>query len=418
MTTPTTITELRSTLLQIPWRGAPPAAGVVPPGPREIYMLEIETQGGLVGMSYLQPLRGGLQTIDACMKELIAPQVLGRDATEIEAIWQQLYKSNFWLGRMGVTLFAQSAVDMALWDIVGKRAGLPLFRLWGAARSEVPAYGSGCFRGLGRDGMIARAKEFTAMGLKAIKMQVAHIRPWREDVENVKAMREAIGGVEIMIDVNMGWDADTAIQAGHRIDEFDPYWLEEPVIAEDFAGYRRIAAALRTRVVGGESHFTRNDLRPFLEAPASVPILQPDPMRGGYSELRKIAAAAEPWGITIAPHLFHEQMVHLLAAIPNASYLEYMDWNDDLWVEPIKPNSNGMMIPPERPGHGLAFRPEVLKDHRIGGSHMGSTTSAPVPPVSDALIATPAQIAGGTVAPQGQTPYAGTVVGAASPGSE
>ena len=417
MTTPTTITDLRSTLLQIPWRGAPPAAGVVPPGPREIYMLEIETQSGIVGMSYLQPLRGGLQTIDACMKELIAPQVLGRDATEIEAIWQQLYKSNFWLGRMGVTVFAQSAVDMALWDIVGKRAGLPLFRLWGAARSEVPAYGSGCFRGLGRDGMIARAREFTAMGLKAIKMQVAHIRPWREDVENVKAMREAMGGgVEIMIDVNMGWDADTAIQAGHRIDEFDPYWLEEPVVAEDFVGYRRIAAALRTRVVGGESHFTRNDLRPFLEAPASVPILQPDPMRGGYSELRKIAAAAEPWGITIAPHLFHEQMVHLLAAIPNASYLEYMDWNDDLWVEPIKPNANGMMIPPERPGHGLAFRPEVLKDHRVGGSRMGATTSAPVPPVSDALIATPAQIAGGTVAPQGQTPYAGTVVGAASPG--
>jgi L-alanine-DL-glutamate epimerase-like enolase superfamily enzyme len=124
-------------------------------------------------------------------------------------------------------------------------------------------------------------------------------------------------------------------------------------------------------VVGGENHFTRNDLRPFFEAPANVPILQPDPMRGGYSELRKIAAAAEPWGITIAPHLFHEQMVHLLAAIPNASYLEYMDWNDDLWVEPIKPNGNGMMIPPERPGHGLAFRPEVLKDHRIGGSRMG-----------------------------------------------
>ena len=372
MTTPTTITHLRSTLLRVPWRGAPPAAGVVPPGPRELYVLEIETQGGFTGMSYLHPLRGGLQTIDACMKELVAPHVLGRDATEIEGIWQTLYKNNFWLGRMGVTVFAQSAIDMALWDIVGKRASLPLFRLWGAARDKVPAYGSGCFRGLGRDGMIARAKEFTAMGLKAIKMQVAHIRPWREDVLNVKAMRDAMGGgVEIMIDVNMGWDADTAIQAGHRIDEYDPYWLEEPVVAEDFAGYRRIAAALRTRVVGGESHFTRNDLRPFLEHPG-VPILQPDPMRGGYSELRKIAAAAEPWGITVAPHLFPEQMVHLLAAIPNASYIEYMDWNDDLWIEPVLPDANGMMTPPERPGHGLAFRPEVLKDHRIGGQSMAA----------------------------------------------
>ena len=298
MTTATTITELRSTLLQVPWRGDPPPAGILAAPVRDLYVLEIETQGGLTGMSYLMPLRGGMHTIDAAMKELIAPHVIGRDATEIEGIWQTLYKSNFWLGRMGVTVFAQSAVDMALWDIVGKRAGLPLFRLWGAARTEIPAYGSGCFRGFGRDGMIRRAKEFTAQGLKAIKMQVAHIRPWREDVENVKAMREAMGGgVEIMIDVNMGWDADTAIQAGHRIDEFDPYWLEEPVIAEDFTGYRRIAAALKTRIVGGESHFGRQDLRPFFEAPHPVPILQPDPMRGGFTELRKIAAAAEPGGI-------------------------------------------------------------------------------------------------------------------------
>jgi L-alanine-DL-glutamate epimerase-like enolase superfamily enzyme len=307
MTTPTTIVELRSTLLQVPWRGKPPAAGILSAPFRDIYVLEIETQGGLLGMSYLMPLRGGLHTLDACMKELIAPHVIGRDATEIEAIWQTLYKSNFWLGRMGVTVFAQSAVDMAL---------------------------------------------------------------WREDVQNVKAMREAMGGgIEIMIDVNMGWDADTAIQAGHRIDEFDPYWLEEPVVAEDFAGYRRIAAALKTRIVGGESHFTRNDLRPFFETPC-VPILQPDPMRGGYSELRKIAAAAEPWGIRLAPHLFHETMVHVLAAIPNASYLEYMDWNDDLWIEPVLPSKDGTMSPPERPGHGLAFRPEILKDFRKGGQRL------------------------------------------------
>ena len=127
--------------------------------------------------------------------------------------------------------------------------------------------------------------------------------------------------------------------------------------------------ALKTRVVGGESHFGRNDLRPFFEHP-STPILQPDPMRGGFSELRKIAAAAEPWGIRIAPHLFHETMVHVMASIPNANYLEYMDWNDDLWVEPVLPSKNGTMSPPERPGHGLAFRPEILKDCRIGGQRL------------------------------------------------
>ncbi len=108
MTTATTITELRTTLLLVPWRSSPPAAGILAPGPREIFVLEIETQDGLVGMSYLMPLHGGLHTLDTCMKELIAPYVIGRDATEIEGIWQTLYKNNFWLGRMGVTLFAQA----------------------------------------------------------------------------------------------------------------------------------------------------------------------------------------------------------------------------------------------------------------------------------------------------------------------
>ncbi|QQS13879.1 MAG: mandelate racemase/muconate lactonizing enzyme family protein [Rhodospirillales bacterium] len=369
MAVDTTITALRTTLIQAPWVGAPPAAGILPPKDREYVVLEIETKGGITGMGYLQPLRGGSATLDACFKDMIAPLVIGRDATEIEGIWQSLWKGTYWMGRAGVAVFCLSAVDIALWDILGKRAGLPLYRLWGKARDSVPAYGSGVWRGLGRDGMIERARQFTSMGLKAIKMQVAHLRPWREDVKNVLAMREALGpDVEIMIDVNMGWTADTAIQAGHRIDEADPYWLEEPVVCEDFAGYRRVAAALKTRVVGGESHFTRFDLRPFFENP-STPILQPDPMRGGLTELRKIATVADTWGIQLAPHLFHELMVHVLCSIPNANYAEYMTWSDDVWVEPAIP-VDGMLKPPEAPGHGLRFKPEFLRDMRVGGSEM------------------------------------------------
>ena len=362
----TTITAVETTLIRVPWAQTPPANGIMPPAHRELLVLEIRTRGGLTGMSYLQPLSGGLATLDMCLKEMVAPKILGRDATETEGIWQTLWKSTYWLGRGGIATFAQSAVDIALWDIVGKRANLPLYRLWGKAREATPAYGSGCWRGLGRDGMISQAKVFTGMGLGAIKMQVAHIRPWREDVKNVAAMREALGpDIEIMIDVNMGWTADTAIQAGHHIDQYDPYWLEEPVVCEDFDGYARVAAALKTRVVGAESHFTRYDMRPFFKTP-STPILQPDPMRGGFTELRKIAAVADTWGLTIAPHCFHELMVHLTASIPNANYLEYMIWNDDLWIEPAIP-VNGMLKPLEHPGHGLRFKPEVLRDHRVGG---------------------------------------------------
>jgi L-alanine-DL-glutamate epimerase-like enolase superfamily enzyme len=365
----TTITGLKTTLLRVPWVGEPPPNGIMPMGPREYLVVELMTKGGLTGMGYLMLLRGGGETVAACLKELMAPMIMGRDATEIEGIWQSLWKGTYWIGRMGVTMFAQSAIDIALWDIVGKRANLPLYRLWGTSRTEVPAYGSGCWRGLGRDGMIARAQHFTGMGMKAIKMQAAHIRPWREDVKNVHAMRDALGpDIEIMIDINMGWDAATAIQAGHHFDEIDLYWMEEPVVCEDFEGYKRVAKALKTRVVGGETHFTRFDMRPFFIEPSS-PILQPDPMRGGLTELRKIAAVAETWGIQIAPHLFHELTVHLMASIPNANYLEYMDWNDDIWVNPAIP-VKGMLKPPETPGHGVAFKPEILKSARVGGDEV------------------------------------------------
>ena len=247
---------------------------------------------------------------------------------------------------------------------MGKRAELPLHRLWGHYRSSIPAYGSGCFRGAGGDGMIAKARRYVGQGYKAIKMQVAHVGDVRTDLDNVRRMREAVGpDVEIMIDVNMGWSADTAILMGRKFEEYDVYWLEEPVLPDDYAGYLRCAEALDLRVVGGETHWGRADLKPFLENPR-LPILQPDPMRGGLTELRKLAAVADTWGMTIAPHLFPELNVQLLASIPNGLWIEQMGLLDDLWAEPV-PVADGMITAPERPGHGLAFKPEVLCDFRV-----------------------------------------------------
>ena len=167
-------------------------------------------------------------------------------------------------------------------------------------------------------------------------MQVAHVHTLAQDLDNVRRMREALGpDIDIMIDVNMGWTADVAIEMGRKFEDYDIYWLEEPVLADDFAGYQRIAAALDMRVVGGETHFTRYDLRPFFINPC-LPILQPDPMRGGMTDLRKIATLADTWGITIAPHLFPELNVHLLASIPNGIWAENMGLLDDLWVDPLE----------------------------------------------------------------------------------
>ncbi len=360
-----TIRDVRVMLAHVPWPDDPMlSARHFNPG-RDLLVVEIETQGGIVGMGYLHLLASPvMRTIAACLDEAVIPRIKGRDATEIEAIWRDLWQATYTAGRGGIAVMAMSAVDIALWDAVGKRAGLPLHRLWGHYRSDIPAYGSGCWRVLGGDGMIEKARHYVARGFKAIKMQVAHGADRRTDCANVRRMRAALGpDIEIMIDANMGWDADTAIQMGRKFEDDDVYWLEEPVPADDFAGYARVADALDLRIVGGETHFTRYDLRPFFAHP-KLGILQPDPMRGGLTELRKIATLADTWGMTLAPHLFPELTVQVMASIPNGSWIEHMGFLDDLFVE-MPVIANGVITAPERPGHGLAFRAEVLRDHRV-----------------------------------------------------
>jgi L-alanine-DL-glutamate epimerase-like enolase superfamily enzyme len=359
-----TIKAIRTTLLRVPWPQTPWLKGHAFGSARNFLVLEVETADGIVGMGYLFLFRAGLHSIAACLDELVVPRVIGKDGSAVEAIWQDLWRATTTIGRGGIATMAQSVLDMALWDALGKRAKLPLHRLWGHCRAQLPAYGSGCFRGSGGDGMIAKALHYKERGYKAIKMQVAHVGDLATDLDNVRRMREALGpDIAIMIDVNMGWTADVAIQMGRKFQDYDVYWLEEPVVADDFAGYLRIAEALDLRIVGGETHFTRFDLKPFFEHPR-LPILQPDPMRGGFTELRKIATVADTWGMSIAPHLFPELNVHLLASITNGIWIEDMGLSEDIWIDPV-PVTNGMITAPERPGHGLAFKPEILREFAV-----------------------------------------------------
>jgi L-alanine-DL-glutamate epimerase-like enolase superfamily enzyme len=212
--------------------------------------------------------------------------------------------------------------------------------------------------------MILKAKEYVTAGMKTIKMQVGHTKGIKVDVENVRSMREAMGAdVDIMLDATMAWTADQAIEAGLKFEPFNIYWLEEPVTCEDFRGYFRVAEKLNTRICGGEKHFTRYDLRPFFENP-KIAVLNPDVIRGGFTDLRKVAALAETWGLTISPHLAHELMVHVMASIPNGLIMEYMDFLDDVWVEPILPQGSIIRVP-ERPGHGMVFKKEILQDYAV-----------------------------------------------------
>ena len=359
------IVDIRTHLLSVPFTD-PPKTGFLVLENLDLLVVEVETAFGIVGVGHLHPLAGGMRTLEMCIHEMLKPLLLGQDATAVESLWQCMWQATFIQGRMGITVMAMSAIDIALWDVTGLAQGKPLWQVWGGRSGPIPIYGSGCFRGLGHDGMIDKAEQFVAQGFKAIKMQVAHLFTADEDVANVRDMREAMGpDIDIMVDVNQGWSADEAIAVGRRLDEFGLAWLEEPVMADDFAGYHRVADVLKTPVVGGENSFTHHDLEPFF-ASGKIPILQPDIMRGGYTELRVIAERAHSCGLTIAPHLFPELSSHLLASIANPSWLEYMGWYDHLWVEPLTP-VDGYMSPPERPGHGMTFRPELFTEFPYRG---------------------------------------------------
>ena len=354
------ITDIRTRLLSVPYE-EPPKTGFITLEMIDLLVVEIETDSGIIGTGYLHPLAGGILTLDMCIHEMLVPLLIGEDARNVEALWQKMWRSTFIQGRMGITVMAMSALDIALWDAVGHHENKPLWQVWGGSADPFPIYGSGCYRGLGHDGMIEKAQAFVAGGYKAIKMQSAHTFSHDEDVANVRDMRAALGDdIEIMVDANQGWTADEAIAVGKQFDDYDVSWLEEPVIADDFDGYHRIADAIETPLAGGENHFTHRDLAPFF-ASGKVAVLQPDVMRGGYSDMRITAQMADKAGVKIAPHLFPELSSHFMASIPNGCWLEDMGWHSHLWVNPLQIN-NGMATPPDRPGHGMEFKAELFAD--------------------------------------------------------
>src|SRR5436190_20667993 len=209
---------VRTTMIRVPWPDTPWLKDHAFGEARNLLVLEVETKGGIVGIGYLFSFRPGLKTVVAALEETILPHVIGKDATAVEGIWADLRKRTVTYNRGGIVTMAMSALDIALWDAIGQRAYMPLHRRCGHVLTELPVYGSGCFRGSGGDGMIAKALHYKSLGYKAIKMQMAHTNNDRGDVENVRRMREALGpDLAIMIDCNQGWSADVAIEIGRKL---------------------------------------------------------------------------------------------------------------------------------------------------------------------------------------------------------
>jgi D-galactarolactone cycloisomerase len=284
-------------------------------------IVEIVTDDGIVGWGECF----GPARLNAAVIAAFRPHLVGADAGATEAVWQTLYNQFRDQGQKGITITALSGVDIALWDIRGKQAGLPVHRLMGGPlRTRVQAYATGTYRrdeGDPFEYVVEEVRSYVDDGLPGVKLKIG--RDVDADVELTRAVRAAIGPDRmLMLDANHGYDAIDAIALGRRVADQNVMWFEEPVAPEDRASYREVRRGQPIPVAGGECEFTRWGMMDIMTTRA-MDILQPDTCAaGGLSECKKIADMATIFGLRYVPHVWGTGIgiaaaLQLLAVIPH-----------------------------------------------------------------------------------------------------
>jgi D-galactarolactone cycloisomerase len=307
--------------------------------------------------------------IETTLKQLIS----GMEVHNVVGVWEKMYRYQLASHGMGAgACLAISGIDMALWDIRGKALGLPLYRLLGGSRKAIPAYAGGVSLGYQESSLLVEeAKKSIDQGYKAIKLRLGDSP--KRDIERVRAIRKAFGGVTILTDANIGCSVEDVRQLMPALDELSIGWLEEPFPAHDYRSYREARTFGRTPLAAGENHYTRFEFDRVIEDGA-ITILQPDLSKsGGITECLRIAAMASAWKLPIHPHssmtgLNHAASIHFLAAIDNGGYFEgdvskSNLFRDELTENPGIVDRDGNVRPLEKPGLGLEVNEAFLAKH-------------------------------------------------------
>ncbi|GLI26627.1 racemase [Agromyces rhizosphaerae] len=319
----------------------------------ELVTVRVEDSDGAVGLGYTYTVNHGGAAVATMVERDLAGCLVGADPARIEQRWQDMWWRLHYAGRGGHQTSAMSAVDIALWDLAGVRAGLPLWRLFGGYDPVVPVYAGGIDLELPLEALLEQADGFVADGFRAIKMKVGRA-DLREDVTRVGAMREHLGdGFPLMVDANMKWSVDEALRAARAFAPFDLAWIEEPTIPDDLVGNARIVAHGGHPIAAGENLHTIYDFAGAIDAGA-LTLPEPDVSNiGGFTTFRKVAALAEAHNLRLTSHGVHDLTVHALAATPSRTYMEAHGFGlDDYIAEPMAVR-DGLVVAPERPGHGV-----------------------------------------------------------------
>ena len=354
-------------------------------------LVEIETDAGLTGLGEAKVGVGNLGHYAALVTLIhaeLAPLLVGRDARDVSALWEAVYNGSRAhyvalhgrtfpvVGRRGITVSALSGIDIALWDLLGKALGQPVWRLLGGRfRDRIPAYASGGWAPVG--GVGKQLRQYVERGHRAVKMRVGlQDRSVDDSAARVREARRALGPeIGLMVDAHGTWSVREAQRFARKVADCDLAWLEEPVSPDNVAGQAEVRAATDIPIAAGETEQTRFAFRDLIAARA-VDVLQPDvAIAGGITETLRICALAASHGLTVAPHLWGGAILfasglHLAAAVPCVTTLEFSRGENpllnDLIEEPFE-LVDGHVRPPERPGLGVTLNTALARAITVHG---------------------------------------------------
>ena len=347
---------------------------------RHFGLVKVRSVDGVEGIGFCYVGSGGGDILRVAVEQLLAPVLVGQDSLRIEGLWQEMYQESLLQGRSGTVMRGLSILDTALWDLNARSSGLPLHDYLGCMqREQVVAYASGGYyvdgksaADLGRE-MAGHVEQ----GFRAVKMKTGRLSPAEEEAR-VAAARSAIGpDVALMLDVNNGWrDLPTALDYIRRFEAYDPYWIEEPFLPDAIDLHARLAQRTSITLATGEIEVGRWRFRELIDA-GGAEILQTDAaVCGGISEWRRIAAHAGSCGVTVSPHWFHDLHAPLVAATPNARWVEYFPDDQVLnfrrLIDRQLEARNGFLQLHQTPGLGFAFDEAAVA--RYGGGDAAWTT--------------------------------------------